>query len=144
VSYSAPSEKRGSGVEAVIIDAFAAVDTKTELSKTQAFVDRARQFSVSFSFLYRLTTEPLFTVDFGGDAFTRLNTFYANNSDVLSAATSSLSSASTGFQEFEQAIGGFTEVAKTMMIGLDALAQVHPFVSCTFCFCLPACCLTRL
>ncbi|KAH8814566.1 hypothetical protein DL96DRAFT_417067 [Flagelloscypha sp. PMI_526] len=109
VSHSAPSEKRGSGVEAVIIDAFAAVYTKTELSKTQVFVDRA--------------------LDFGGDAFTRLNTFYANNSDVLSAATSSLSSASTGFQEFEQAIGGFTEVAKTMVIGLDALAQVHPFVS---------------
>ncbi|KAH8814565.1 hypothetical protein DL96DRAFT_1471885, partial [Flagelloscypha sp. PMI_526] len=57
-----------------------------------------------------------------------LNTFYANNSDALGAATSSLASASTGFQEFEQAIGGFTEVAKTMMIGLDALAQVHPFV----------------
>ncbi|KAH8814564.1 hypothetical protein DL96DRAFT_1820736 [Flagelloscypha sp. PMI_526] len=108
VSHSAPSEKRQSGVEAHILAASAAVNTKTELSKTQAFVDRA--------------------LDFGGDAFTRLNTFYANNSDALGAATSSLASASTGFQEFEQAIGGFTEVAKTMMIGLDALAQVHPFV----------------
>ncbi|KAH8823592.1 hypothetical protein DL96DRAFT_280950 [Flagelloscypha sp. PMI_526] len=67
-------------------------------------------------------------MDFGGDAFTSVNSFYTAHIDVLGAATSSLASSSTGFAEFEQAISGFTDVAKTVITGLDALANLHPFV----------------
>jgi hypothetical protein len=58
--------------------------------------------------------------------FAFLNKFYNANQDTIATAASGF--ASIDNKTIENAISTFTETAKVVMQGLDALAQVHPFV----------------
>lgn len=55
-----------------------------------------------------------------------VNQFYAANQATIQAAAAGFSSLDN--KSIENAISTFTESAKVVMKGLDALGQVHPFI----------------
>ncbi|KAJ7578160.1 hypothetical protein C8J56DRAFT_797697, partial [Mycena floridula] len=58
-----------------------------------------------------------------------VNQWYSANQDVISAAAASIASVNIDVKAIEGAISTFQETSKVIMNGLDALGQVHPFIS---------------
>jgi hypothetical protein len=56
-----------------------------------------------------------------------VNQFYTANKTSITAAATGF--ASLDNKAIENAISKFTETAKVVINGLDALAQVHPFIA---------------
>ncbi|KAF8882713.1 hypothetical protein BD779DRAFT_1674866 [Infundibulicybe gibba] len=96
------------GIKALVTSAFRVAYKSTKEKKAEQFYDR--------------------NVEDISEKSQALNDFYHANQTVIEGAFVKIASLDIDGKSIESAINGFAETSKVVIKGLDALAQVHPFV----------------